>query len=522
MNITIQQGGIQTVAADAIIVNLFQSVTDPAGATGVVNKALGGAIGELMAGGDFRGKLGGTAVLYPRGAIPARRVIMVGLGQPDKFDLEAVREASAAAIKQAQKLGAANVATVVHGGGAGGLDLAEAAQAVVEGSLLALYRYDAPRAKKEDDEDKQVDSLTLVEFDEAKIAAIEAGARAGQIIAQSVYLTRTLVNQPSNVATPTAIAAAAEAMAAEVGLTCRVMEEAEMREQGMGALLAVTQGATQPAKFVILEHRPKQTSEVRYAETSEVLAQAEAPIVLVGKGVAFDTGGYSIKPADSMVSMKNDMAGAAAVIGALRAVALLQLPRRVVGLTPLVENIISATAYKPADVFTARNGVTIEIISTDAEGRLILADALSYANDLKPAAVIDVATLTAGKVIALGERTSGLFCDDPVLREALLAAGKKVGEPLWPLPLDPAYDRQIESNVADIKNSGGRTASAVTAARFLTRFVGDWPWAHVDIAGGADYGSGPEHTPRSYMTKGASGIPLRTLVEYVRQMAKLE
>jgi leucyl aminopeptidase len=494
-------------------------VTNPTGATGVVNQALNGAIGELIAGGDFRGKLGETAVFYPRGAIPARRVITVGLGKPDKFGLEMVREASAVAIKQAQKLGAAHVATVVHGGGAGGLDLSEAAQAVVEGSLLALYRYDAPRAKKEDDEERQVDSLTLVEFDQAKIAAIEAGARAGQIIAESVYLTRTLVNQPSNVATPTAIAAAAQAMAAEAGLTCRIMEEADMREQGMGALLAVTQGATQPAKFVILEHRPNQTSEVSAQRTSKVSPKHAAPIVLVGKGVAFDTGGYSIKPAESMVGMKNDMAGAAAVIGAMRAIALLQLPLRVIGLTPLVENIISATAYKPADVFTARNGVTIEIISTDAEGRLILADALSYANDLKPAAVIDVATLTSGKVIALGERTSGLFCDDQPLREALLAAGQKVGEPLWPLPLDPAYDRQIESHVADLKNSGGRTASAVTAARFLAHFVGDWPWAHLDIAGGAEHGSGPEHTPRSYMIKGASGIPLRTLVEYVRQVA---
>jgi leucyl aminopeptidase len=504
LNINVQQGGIQTIAADAIIVNLFQGVTELTGATGVVNTALGGAIGELVAGGDLRGKLGETAVLYPRGAIPARRVIIVGLGKPDDFDLEAVREASAVAIKQAQKLGAASVATVVHGGGAGGLDVAEAAQAVVEGSMLALYRYDAPRVKKENNEDeKSVDSLTLVEFDSAKVAAITAGARAGQIIAESVYLTRTLVNQPSNVATPAAIAAAAERMAAEVGLNCRVWDEAGMQAQQMGALLAVTRGATQPAKFVILEHDPT--------------GQAEpAPLVLVGKGVAFDTGGYSIKPADSMVSMKSDMAGAAAVIGAMRAVALLQLSRRVVGLTPLVENVISANAYKPADVFTAKNGVTIEIISTDAEGRLILADALCYANELKPAAVIDVATLTGAKSIALGERTNALFCDDDQLREALLAASKKVGEPLWRMPLDPAYDRQIKSNVADIKNTGGRAGGAITAARFLAHFVGQWPWAHIDMAGSAEYGNGPEQTPRSYMTKGASGIPLRTLVEYLR------
>ena len=512
MNITVQQGGIQTIAADAIIVNLFQGVTEPAGATGVVNQALGGVIGELIAGGDLRGKLGETVVLYPRGAIPARRVIVVGLGQPDKFDLEAVREAAAAAVKQAQKVGAVNVATVVHGGGSGGLDVAEAAQAVVEGAMLALYRYDAPRAKQEDEAPAQVDFLTLVEFDAAKIGSIEAGAQAGQIIAESVNLTRTLVNQPSNVATPTAIAAAAQTMCAEVGLACRVLDEAQMRAEGMGALLAVTQGAAQPAKFIIMEHRPE-LDEGHRPDTEP------KPIVLVGKGVAFDTGGYSIKQASGMGDMKMDMAGAGAVIGAMRAVALLKLPLPVIGLAPTVENVISATAYKPADVFIAKNGVSIEIISTDAEGRMILADALCYADTFKPAAVIDLATLTGGKVIALGERTNAIFCDDDSLCQALLAAGQKVGEPLWRMPLDPAYDRQIKSSVADIKNSGGRTASAITAARFLAHFVGDWPWAHIDMAGSAEYGSGPEYTPRSYLTKGATGLPLRTLVEYLRRLA---
>lgn len=507
MNVTIQQGSIQTIAADAIIVNLFQGVTAPTGATGAVDQALGGAISELIAGGDLRGKAGETVVLYPRGAIPARRVIVVGLGKPDKFDLEAVREAAGSAIKQAQKVGAAMVATVVHGGGAGGLDLAEAAQAVVEGSLLALYRYDAPRAKKENDDETPVDSLTLVEFDAGKIGAVEAGARAGQIIAESVALARTLVNQPSNVATPTALAQAAQAMCAEAGLICRVLDEPELRAEGMGALLAVTQGSDQPAKFVVMEHCPES-------------CLTQPPVVLVGKGVAFDTGGYSIKPADSMLGMKADMAGAAAVIGALRAAALLQLPLRVIGLTPLVENMISATAYKPADVFTAKNGLTIEIANTDAEGRLILADALCYAGELKPAVVIDVATLTGAKGVALGSRTNALFCDDDALREALLAASQKTGEPLWRMPLDPAYDRQIKSRVADLKNSGGRSGGAITAARFLAHFAGDWPWAHIDMAGSAEYSGGPEDTPRSYLVKGATGIPLRTLVEYLRSVAK--
>ncbi|NJN98203.1 MAG: leucyl aminopeptidase [Anaerolineales bacterium] len=397
MNITIQQGGIQAVAADAIIVNLFQGVTAPSGATGAVDQALGGAISELIAAGDVRGKAGETVVLYPRGAVPARRVIVVGLGKPDKFDLEAVREAAGAAIKQAQKVGAATVATVVHGGGAGGLDLTEAAQAVVEGSLRLSTVTTRPAPRKTTTK-RPVDSLILVEFDPAKIGAVEAGAKAGQIIAKSVALARTLVNQPSNVATPTALAQAAEAVCAETGLICRVLDEPDLRAEGMGALLAVTQGSDQPAKFVVMEHCPES-------------CLTQPPVVLVGKGVAFDTGGYSIKPADSMLGMKADMAGAAAVIGAMRAVALLQLPLRVIGLTPLVENMISATAYKPADVFTAKNGLTIEIANTDAEGRLILADALCYAGELKPAAVIDIATLTGAKRGGPGVATpTPLFC----------------------------------------------------------------------------------------------------------------
>jgi leucyl aminopeptidase len=504
MKITVQQGGIQAIEAEAVIVNLFKGVTQPGGATGVVNQALDGAIAELIESGDLTGKLGQTVVLYPRGAIPARRVIVVGLGEAETFDLEAVREAAGAAIKQAQQVGAASVATIIHGGGIGGLDLTEATQAVVESSLLALYKYDAPRSKKDEEEnDRAVESLTLVEFDEAKIGQIEAGAEAGRIIADSVTLARTLGNQPSNVATPAAIAETAQTMCAEVGLACTVLEEADLREQGMAALLAVTQGATRPARFVVMKYEPDGAAPGK-------------PVVLVGKGVAFDTGGYSLKPAKSMEDMKGDMTGAAAVIAAMRAVALLKPPLSVIGLTPLVENVISGTAYKPGDVFIAKNGVSIEVLNTDAEGRLILADALCYAHDLEPAAVIDVATLTGGKVIALGERTTGLFCTDDALAETLAEAGQKVGEPLWRLPLDSAYDRQLKSQVADIKNTGGRAASAVTAARFLAHFVGEWPWAHLDIAGGEFYSNSPEQTARSYLTKGATGVTVRTLVEFLR------
>ena len=505
MKVTVQQNSIQTVTAEAIIVNLFKGVTTPAGATGVVDKALDGAISDLIEGGDISGKLGDVAVLYPRGAIPARRVIIVGLGEREKFSLEAVREAAAVAIKKAKSLGATMIATIIHGGGIGGLEITDAAQAVVEGSLLPLYKYDAPRSKNSDDETK-IESLTLVEFDEAKIAAIEAGRRAGQIIAESVYLARDLSNQPPNVATPTGIAETAETMCAEVNLTCQVLDEADMQEQGLTALLAVTQGSDQPAKFIVMEHKP---------------ADAGRPIILVGKGVSFDTGGYSLKSGTGMVGMKGDMSGASAVIGAMRAVALLNLPLHVVGLVPSAENMVSGAAYRPNDVIMAKNGVSIEIISTDAEGRMLLADALCYADEFNPAVVIDVATLTGGKVVALGERTSAIFSNDDALCEAIIMAGQRVNEPHWRLPMDPAYDRQLKSEVADTKNSGGRSAHAILGARFLSNFVGNWAWAHIDIAGDDSYSGGPSQTPRSYMTKGATGTPLRALVDCLRHWGEV-
>jgi leucyl aminopeptidase len=505
MQVSVKQGGIQTVVADAIIVNLFEGVTHPGGATGAVDQALAGLIGEVIAAGDLRGKAGETVVLYPRHAIPARRVIVVGLGQADDFDLEAVREASGVAIQQARQSGAASVATVVHGAGQGGLEIAAAAQAVVEGSLLALYRYPAQPARKKEEDDPTVAELTVVEFDEAKISAIEAGAQAGQAIAEAVWLARTMVNRPANFMTPTLIAETAQTVCGQTGLACRVLEEDEMRREGMNVLLAVTQGATEPAKFIIMEHKPANATH-------------RQPIVLVGKGVAFDTGGYSLKPESSMNGMHGDMGGAAAVIGAMQAVGALKLPLHVIGLIPTVENMISGSAYKLNDVFAAKNGVTVEIHSTDAEGRLILADALCYADTLNPAAVIDIATLTGGKTVALGNRYSALFANDPAknLAEALLSAGKAVGEPSWLMPLDPAYDRQLKSEVADLKNTGGRHASAITAARFLAHFIGDWPWAHLDIANGEFYKNELADTPRSYLTKGATGLGVRTFVELLR------
>ena len=489
MKINIQQGEIQSVTADTLIVNLFDDVTTPSGATGAIDRALDGAISELIASGDLTGKAGEVGVLYPRGAIAAKRVLVVGLGKRAGFNLEGVRQAAANGIKQAYKLKASNVVTIVHGAGIGGLDVQAAAQATVEGSLLATYRFAA--TKQEPEPPHAIDSLTIVEFDGSKVTAIEAGSEQAQAIAVGVALARDLVNMPPNVATPTKLAETAVAIANEHNLNIIVGDRAWAAEHSMGAFLAVAKGAGEPPKFIVLEHNGDQ--------------EDFDTIVLVGKGITFDTGGISIKPSERMGAMKSDMGGAAAVLGAMN------LPLRVIGITPCTENMPDANAYRPADVITASNGTTIEIISTDAEGRMVLADGLVYATNYNPKAVIDLATLTGSCVVALGSgMAAGLFSTDDSLRDKLVAAGTAVHERVWPLPLWDDYKDAIKSDVADIKNSGGRMGGVATSAIFLKQFT-DYNWAHLDIAGMALSDKGSAYTPR-----GGTGYGVRLLVEFLR------
>jgi len=496
MDIQVQQGSIESSAADTIIVNLFEGVTTPGGATGAVDKALGGAISDLIAGGDLKGKAGEVAVLYPRGVIAARRVLVVGLGKAESFDLEGIRRASAAAVKRARDLNARQVATIVHGAGIGGQDATAAAQATVEGALLATYRYDAPKKR---DPENTIEALTIVERDAGRLEAVRAGAALGAAVAAGVTLARDLVNMPPNVATPTLLAERARAMAAAHGLGVIVGDRAWAAERHMGAFLAVAQGAGEPPAFIVLEHNA---------------GRADLPtVVLVGKGITFDTGGISIKPSAGMGDMKSDMGGAAAVFGAMEVVGRLGLPLHVVGITPCTENMPDAAAYRPADVITASNGKTIEIISTDAEGRMVLADALVHAGQYQPAAVIDLATLTGACVVALGDGVAaGLFCNDDGLRDRLLAAADATYERLWPLPLYDDYRRKINSEVADMKNSGGRSGGVGTSAVFLREFT-DYPWAHLDIAGMALSEKAGDYAP-----VGGTGFGVRLLVEYLRHL----
>jgi leucyl aminopeptidase len=498
MDVSVRQGSIQSAEADTIVVNLFQGVTVPGGATGAVDGALGGVISDLIAGGDIKGKAGEVAVVYARGAIPARRVLVAGLGERDKFDVEQVRKAAAAAIKKARDLNARRVATIVHGAGVAQLPLAVAAQATVEASLLALYHYDAPRAEEAPHE---IEALTVVEYDQSKIDDIEAAVAVARAIVAGVTLARDLVNEPPNVATPTRLAETARAIGREHGLEVTVGSRDWAAEQKMGAFLAVAQGAGEPPQFIVLEHDGAREGERDDLDT----------IVLVGKGITFDTGGISIKPTQGMGDMKADMAGAAAVIGTMKVVGMLDLPLRVVGIAPCTENMPDGRAYRPADVITASNGKTIEIISTDAEGRMVLADGLVYAGRYRPQAVVDLATLTGASIIALGENVAaGLFSSEEWLRDQLISAGVNTHERVWPLPLWDDYQEAIKSDVADIKNSGGRFGGVGTSAMFLKTFT-DYPWAHLDIAGVAANKKG-----NAYIPAGATGFGVRLLVEFLR------
>ena len=502
MNITVRQGEIQKTRAEAVVVNLFQG-GKPGGATAAVDAELGGLIGRVVDSGDFTGEKNRTLLLYPEaGGLPARRVLLVGLGRQKDFDLETARQAAGSAARRLQELGVEKAATVLHGAGAGGLEAEEAAQAAAEASILACYRFDEHKSSRE--KRKALRQMTVVEFDGGRLAAVRRGVRMGRWIAEGTCLARDLVNHPGNTATPSFLASRARSLARRhEGLRCRVLDEAAMRKEGMGAILGVSAGSAEPAKLIVLEHglSPRRRGVRR-----------RKPLVFVGKGVTFDSGGISIKPGAGMADMKMDMSGAAAVIGAMQVVAQAGLQQPVVGIVPATENLLDGKAYKPGDVLTTMAGKTIEIDNTDAEGRLILADALTYAQRYEPAAIVDLATLTGACVIALGSHASGLMGNDDGLAERVEAAAAATAEKVWRLPLWPEYREQIKSQVADMKNTGGREGGAITAAALLAEFAGDTPWAHLDIAGTAW-----TDRARPYVPRGGVGVGVRLLVELARQ-----
>lgn len=486
---------LSSLKSEAVIVPLFEGCP-LAGASLEADRLLAGEIQRLTSQGLLRATPKEVTVLFPRDTVGIRRLLVVGLGRQTDATPDLTREAAGTACQRARDLGATSIALPPFLPQQQKSLADRYVQATVEGAILGLYEFDKHRTSAP--ERTSVQRLVLLLSDDFSRASQTQAARTGEILARATNLARDWVNEPANQMTPQILATAAMRVADQYGLQGRVLGLKEMEREGMGALLGVTRGSNEPPTMAILEHR---------------LGSGE-PLVLVGKGITFDSGGITLKPGLDMQEMKSDMAGAAAVIAAMAAVAQLGLTVPVVGLAPACENLPSGSSYKPSDLLKAQNGKTIEVISTDAEGRLILADALSYASRYKPAAVVDVATLTSACVTALGQDVAaGLFSNSDLLLAKLRVAGDLAGEKLWPLPLYEEYREKIKSSVADLKNSGGRMGGVGTSAAFLREFT-SYPWAHLDIAAVAR-----RENPTGFLARGATGFAVRTLAEFARSWA---
>ena len=499
MEFIVKEGKAAEFATEALIVPHFEEEKQLSEGAIYLDEKLGGLIKEVIDGGDFEGKLNQIAVIYTRGAIPAKRVVLTGLGKRGDVDMEKLRGAFSKAAQQIRGLNIKKFATTLDFGLA--IPKTVLAEAVIEGVYLGLYQF-TPFKTLERDKIKELKEIVIIEEQKKAVPEIKAVVKTAETICCAVCFVRDLVSTPANELTPSDLAREAEAIAAtRKKVRVKILDVNEMKELGMNALLGVSSGSCQPPKLIILEYRGGK--------------RGQPPVALVGKGLTFDSGGISIKPSEKMDEMKTDMSGGAAVMGTIMTVSDLNLPVNVVGLIPAMENLPGGKAYKPGDILKSLSGQTIEVLNTDAEGRLILADALTYAGRYKPAVIIDIATLTGACIIALGENVIGLMGTDDKLKERIKRAAETTNERVWELPLWEEYHDLIKSDVADFKNSGGRAAGTITAAAFLSKFVGDYPWVHLDIAGPAWLGK-----EKPYIPKGASGVGVRLFVRLLREWDK--
>jgi leucyl aminopeptidase len=449
-------------------------------------------VADLLGSGEVSGKALETNLLHKPAGLKAKRLLLVSGGGAKKFSSYDLRRLAGTAARTLKSRGIRSFAFVAPSG----IAAEEAVRAIVEGAHIGNFDPDYYRS---DRKDQKIEAVTVVASGDK--AALEKAANEAQILGESQNFTRDLVNEPSNRMTPTILGERAKKMCAEVGLQCEVYGADKIKEMKMGAFWSVAQGSDEPPALIVMTYEPAG-------------APAKPVIGLVGKGITFDTGGISIKPADGMEKMKYDMAGGATMIGAMRAIALLKPKVKVIGIVCATENMPSGKAQKPGDVQIAMSGKSIEVINTDAEGRLVLADGLYYARQLGCTHLIDAATLTGAVVVALGYFNAGVFANDDDIYNRFHKANEKAGEKMWRLPLDDEYKEQIRSSIADIMNTGGRWGGAVTAAMFLKEFAEDTPWIHLDIAGTAWM-----EDQKPWIAKGPSGIALRSLVEFVKGFA---
>jgi leucyl aminopeptidase len=484
------------VRVDVLVIGRHSDSARPIPEVVALDRKLDGLLTDVLKSERFEAKAGQISHFHTAGRIPAGRVLVVGLGPRKPGDAEPVRRGAAAAIRRARDLGAGSAAVFVAGNG---LPARQRAQAIVEGAALGTYRFERYLKEKSD---KIIQSLAVVEPDRRQQAAAREGLRLGEIWADATCVARDLVNEPANVMTPSYLAKRAEEIAEAGALELKVLEREDCAKLAMGAYLGVAQGSQEPPKFIHLTYTPRQRPRKR--------------VTVIGKGITFDSGGLDLKTADGMLRMKDDMSGAAAVLGIFQALPRLKLPVEVHGLIAATENMPSGTAQRPGDIVRAMNGLTIEIGNTDAEGRLTLADALSYAvKETKPDEMIDLATLTGAVVIALGQGITGLFASHDGVGRRLLADAESAGERMWRLPLFEEYKEGLKSDVADLNNiSSQRGAGAIVAGLFMRDFTAKIPWAHLDIAGTAfaerDHPLGP---------KGATGVGVRTVLNHLLVLA---
>jgi leucyl aminopeptidase len=500
MEVQASGGRYSDVDVQALAVAVFKDEKADAGLLRELDEATGGLIRSIIEAEEFKGKEDETIYVPLTGAgdrLKARRLLLVGAGEPGEYTAASVSRLAGTA---ARTLRARNIKTVGIIPRATGTDPARVAAACVEGAIIGLFEPDKYRTVEK--EERKIERFVVI-APGADESALKRGVERGRIIGEAVNFTRDLANEPGVYMTPTIMAEHARAIAEEFGLEIDVLDQARMEQEGMGALLGVARGSEEPAKLIVLKYTPAGGAR----DSRELLT-------FVGKGLTFDSGGISLKPGEGMELMKYDMTGGATVFGVLRAIAQLKPSIPVLGVVPSTENMPSGKAVKPGDVLKAMSGKTIEVINTDAEGRLILADAIAYAKKLGATRVVDMATLTGAVSIALGDVNTAILGTDQKLIDEVIDAGREVGEKFWQLPLDKEYTRQIKSDIADIKNVGGRKAGTITAAAFLKEFTDGISWAHLDIAGTA---WGDEAKP--FRAKGPTGVAVRTLINLVEREA---
>ena len=483
--------------ADALAVVIYKDEKPSSGFLKDLDKLTGGQIAAVIKSEEFRGDAGESLLLRlnPKGKLKSSRLLLVGGGDRKEFKSSDISIAAGTATRHLRKSNAKNIAFSPRTT----FDAVETAQQAAQGAVTSEFELDKYKTKEKNE---KAISRFILHIEDAKDSDLKLGLRRGQAIGDSMNFTRDLANEPPNILTPTEMANRAQKMAREVGLKCEVLDEARMRKMGMGSLLSVSAGSEEPAKLIVLRYTPAKNT----GKKGDLIG-------LVGKGITFDTGGISIKPAEGMEAMKYDMSGGATVIGTMRAIALLKPTVPVLGVVAAVENMPDGKATRPSDVVTAMNGKTVEILNTDAEGRLILADAVAYAEQQGATRIVDMATLTGAVIIALGNQNTGIMGNDQEFVEEIIAVGKEAGENFWQLPLGKEYSKLIKSDIADIKNIGPRgKAGTIMGAVFIEEFVDTAKWAHLDIAGTAW-----DDSARPHQAKGPTAVAIRTLVRLVEK-----